>query len=348
MRTRHRILLTLALLEFPFGLGAQERPNGQHDFDFEFGRWRVHLQRLVKPLSHTTTWISYDGTSVVRQVWVGRANFGELEVDGDAKHIEGLSLRVYDAQARQWRIHWANGADGALGTAMVGGFANGRGVFYDQEDLDGRPIFVRFIFSGITATAFRFEQAFSDDAGKSWETNWIATFTKDTAPSAATAAGSTRIDARDFAFEQGTWSMQRRRLEDPFAANKWKESSGSRHIVQPVWAGRAALGELVVSPGPPATYAGSLLRTFDPTTKLWKLYWIDLATTRVSAPMTGAFTGGRGEFYGQLDLGDVTALARLVYSDISPTSFRTEQAWSLDGGATWTVYATDTFTRTSS
>ena len=343
MRIRHGITFTLVLLGASLPLGAQPRPDGQHDFDFEMGRWRVHLERLAKPLSHSTTWISYDGTSVVRPVWGGLANLGELEVEGDGKHVEGLSLRIYDARARQWRIHWANSGDGVLGTAMVGGFAKGRGEFYDQEDYEGRPIVVRFIFSDISTTSFKIEQAFSDDGGKSWETNWITTFTRDTAPSATQAARDSN-GRSDFAFEDGTWSMRQRRLKDPFLPREWTESTGSTHVVRPVWRGRASLGELVLGGGAPS-FGGSLLKIFDPHAKRWRVYWVDRATARVSAPLTGDFTGGRGEFYGQDDLRGVTALIRLVYTDITPASFRTEQAWSVDGGTTWTVYAIDSFTR---
>ena len=157
--------------------GPQPR-DGQHDFDFEFGSWKIHLSRLMRPLSGSSTWVEYDGTSVVRQVWNGRANLGELEVDGSSGHIEGLSLRLYNPQSRQWHISWANSADGLLGQAMIGGFKNGRGEFYDQEPFNGRAIFVRFIFSDITANSFRLEQAFSDDGGKTWEPNWIAKFTR--------------------------------------------------------------------------------------------------------------------------------------------------------------------------
>jgi hypothetical protein len=178
MRTPHRIAVLLALFAGAMPLFAQSGRDGQHDFDFEFGRWRVHLARLVRPLSHSTTWTTLDGTSVVTPVWGGLANLGELEVDGGGTHIQGLSLRVYDPKARQWRIHWANSRDGTLGPAMVGGFKDGRGEFYNQEEFEGRAIFVRFIFSGITATSFKIEQAFSDDGGKSWETNWITTFTR--------------------------------------------------------------------------------------------------------------------------------------------------------------------------
>jgi hypothetical protein len=153
-------------------------PDGAHDFDFEFGNWKAHIARRLKPLTGSTEWVEYNGTSVVRPWWDGRANIGELKVSGPAGKIEGMSVRLYDPASRQWKIHWANAADGALGEAMVGGFANGRGEFYNQEMLGDRAILVRFIFSGISPRSFRIEQAFSTDGGNSWETNWISDFTK--------------------------------------------------------------------------------------------------------------------------------------------------------------------------
>ena len=152
--------------------------DASHDFDFEFGSWKTHLRRLVKPLTGSTAWVEYDGTSVVRPVWNGRANLGELELDGPAGHIEGLSLRLYNPKSGQWGISFSNSAGGTLGPAMVGGFKDGRGEFYDQETLNDRAIFVRFIFSDIKANTFKLEQAFSDDGGKTWEANWIATFVR--------------------------------------------------------------------------------------------------------------------------------------------------------------------------
>lgn len=151
-------------------------PDGSHDFDFELGEWTVQLSRLLHPLTGSTTWVEYEGTSIVRKVWDGRANLGELRVDGPAGPIEGLSLRLFNPQTQQWSIHWASSRDGALGEAMVGGFHDGIGEFYNQEAFDGRSIFVRFVFSESTPTSFRLEQAFSDDGGKSWEANWIARF----------------------------------------------------------------------------------------------------------------------------------------------------------------------------
>ena len=152
--------------------------DGARDFDFELGNWTAHIARRLKPLTGSTEWVEYDGTSVVRPWWGGAANIGELKVSGPAGTIEGMSVRLYDPQSRQWKIHWANRSDGALGAPMVGGFEGGRGLFYNQEMLGNRAIMVRFIFSAFTPRSFRIEQAFSADGGKSWETNWISDFRK--------------------------------------------------------------------------------------------------------------------------------------------------------------------------
>jgi hypothetical protein len=44
--------------------------------------------------------------------------------------------------------------------------------------LNGRAILVRFVISDITRDSCHFEQAFSDDGGKTWEVNWVATDTR--------------------------------------------------------------------------------------------------------------------------------------------------------------------------
>src|SRR5580704_1761743 len=78
---------------------------GRYDFDFEIGTWKTHLTRLQHPLTGSTTWVDYDGTSIVRKIWNGRANLVELKVDGPAGHIEGLSLRLYNPEAHQWSLN---------------------------------------------------------------------------------------------------------------------------------------------------------------------------------------------------------------------------------------------------
>jgi len=150
---------------------------GQHDFDFEFGSWTAHLTVLKHPLSGPAIREAYDGTSIVHKLLGGRENIGELQVRGPAGSIDGLTIRLYDQHARQWRIYWANARNPSIeDSPMIGGFSNGRGVFYGHGTLGGRPIDVRFVFSDISRDRFRFEQAFSPDGGKTWEVNWIATF----------------------------------------------------------------------------------------------------------------------------------------------------------------------------
>ena len=152
--------------------------DGQHDFDFEIGVWKTHLSRRLRPLTGSTTWVEYEGTTVVRKVWDGRANLVELQVDGPAGHIEALSLRLYNPESRQWSLNFSNSAGGVLSPPTIGEFKNGRGEFFSQETLNGRAIYVRFVISDITPNSCRFEQAFSDDGGKTWEVNWIAIDTR--------------------------------------------------------------------------------------------------------------------------------------------------------------------------
>ena len=158
---------------------AATQPAGQHDFDFLIGAWKVHLRRLQHPLTGSHTWIDIHGADLERKIWHGRANLEEFEGDGPTGHLEGLALRLYNPQSQQWSIYWANGKDGVLGQPMIGAFQNGRGEFFDQEPYQGRAIYVRFIWSDITPTSCRFEQAFSPDGGQTWETNWVMVFTRD-------------------------------------------------------------------------------------------------------------------------------------------------------------------------
>jgi hypothetical protein len=152
--------------------------DAQHDFDFEIGTWKTHIKRLLRPLTGSSTWVEYEGTTVVRPVWGGRANLVELTADGPAGHFEGLSLRLYNRESGKWSLNFASSQSGTLGQPTIGGFDKGRGEFFDEETIDGRAVLVRFVISDITRDSCRFEQSFSTDGGKSWEVNWIATDTR--------------------------------------------------------------------------------------------------------------------------------------------------------------------------
>lgn len=158
---------------------AQAIRDGQRDFDFEIGTWRTELRRLRRPLTGSQEWIHYTGTSVVRKVWDGLANLVELDVQGPAGRIEALSLRLYNPRSGQWTLNFANSASGELSLpSATGQFRDGRGEFYTHEKFGERMILVRFIISDITKRSARFEQAFSDDGGRTWEINWVAIDTR--------------------------------------------------------------------------------------------------------------------------------------------------------------------------
>jgi hypothetical protein len=161
------------------GATAARDRDGQHDFDFNHGTWKTHIRRLLHPLTGSNRWVELNGTVVVRNVWGGRANLEEIEADGPTGHFEGMTLFLYNPQSHQWSQTFASSEDGTLEQPSIGEFKQGRGELFDQETFNGRTILVRGTWSNITPNAHRFEQAFSDDGGKTWEPNFIANLTRE-------------------------------------------------------------------------------------------------------------------------------------------------------------------------
>ena len=160
----------------PNQLQAQSQRDGEHDFDWEFGTWTTKVRVLRNPLSGAAPdWAEYQGTSVIRPIAGGRFNLVELSVEGPAGRIEGASLRLYNPQAHRWSLNYANVRSGILTAPVEGGFdGHGRGIFYANDVLDGRDIRVRFVITDVSRTQGHFEQSYSADDGKTWETNWVA------------------------------------------------------------------------------------------------------------------------------------------------------------------------------
>jgi hypothetical protein len=186
---KHLVLLTGLLTWHAAGVPAQtsqaphanqapQQRDGSHDFDWDIGSWNMHVRRLLHPLTGSTTWVEYTGKDIVRKVWNGRANLGEVELDGAAGHLELLSLRLYDPQAHQWSMNITSSAAGVLSPPAVGQFDNDHATFVDQEAVNGRVILVRFNVAVFSTDSCRFEQAFSADGGRTWETNLIVDETR--------------------------------------------------------------------------------------------------------------------------------------------------------------------------
>jgi hypothetical protein len=151
--------------------------DGSHDFDPLLGSWKYHLRRRMNPLTSSDTWVDYEGTGLCRKIYDG-AEIDQLIADGPAGHIEGLTLRTYNAQSHQWRLYWASRQVGILDPPQVGEFKNGRGEFFAQDTINGKTIQIRFVWTNMTTDSPHFEQSFSDDGGKTWEVNWITDQTR--------------------------------------------------------------------------------------------------------------------------------------------------------------------------
>jgi hypothetical protein len=312
--------------------------DGQHDFDFEFGTWKVHNSRLLNPLTGSTTWSHFEGTAVARPVWNGRADLVELESDPPTGHNEGLILRLYNPQSHQWSVTFANSKDGKLSPPAIGGFTNGRGIFFDQEQLNGRSILARSVLSDITPVSYRLEQAFSDDGGRTWQVNWISLHTRvaDASRAGLQPAPPERDGQHDFDFEIGSWHTHLKRLLHPLAGSTtWVEYDGTT-VVREVWNGRANLVELAAA-GPAGSFEGLSLRLYDPQSRQWSLNFANRSSGTLNEPTIGEFKDGRGEFFDQEPFNGRAILVRLVISPVTPDSCRFEQSFSDDGGKTWEV-----------
>lgn len=149
---------------------------GLHDFDFQVGEWRVH-HRVKRP-ADSPQWLEFDGTCSNRRLMDGWANVEDHTFHKPTGVSHGVALRTYDPKTAQWAIWWVDGRTphGALDPPVKGRFENGVGTFYSDYTDSGKPMRVRFIWSHITHTSARWEQAYSSDAGKTWETNWIMEF----------------------------------------------------------------------------------------------------------------------------------------------------------------------------
>jgi len=323
--------------------------DGQHDFDFEIGSWNIHLKRRLHPLTGPNTWVEFDGTSVTRPVWDGRSQLEQFETDSAAAgHIEGLTLRLYNPETRQWNLWWANAKDGTMLPAQVGQFKNGVGEFYGQDTLNGKLIFIRFLWTKTNTDKPHFEQSFSDDGGKTWEVNWITDQTRVGDQSAKALAWPNSEAARatsqqasdgqhDFDPLIGSWKFHLKRLDDRLAGStSWTEFEGTGACYK-VWDGRAQL-DTVELDSPTGHIEGLTVRLFNPQSHQWRLYWANSKDGVLSLPPpTGEFRNGRGEFIDQEPYKGRAILVRYSWTDVATSTPHFEQSFSDDGGKTWEV-----------
>jgi hypothetical protein len=267
--------LAQAVAAAPVQPPSGELRDGQHDFDFNIGAWKIHTRLLLHPLTGSSDWVDLNGTVHVRKVWNGRAQLEEIEADGSTGHFEGLTLFLYNPQAHQWGQYFVDSAVGVLNQPQIGEFKNGRGELFGLESFNGRTIFVRFVWSDITPNSHHVEQSFSDDGGKTWQPNFVATLTRDEETSTGDelplpSVSSATDGTHDFDFNFGVWKTQIHRLQKPLTGSRtWTDYDGTS-VVSKVWGGRANLFELAAS-GPAGHLEGVGLRLFNPQSHQWSL-----------------------------------------------------------------------------
>src|SRR5262245_50021506 len=150
-----------------------------HDFDFYMGSWRIHHRRLKERLAGSDEWDEFEGTSVAWPILGGAGNIDDNVLELPAGTYRAISLRSFDPITDQWSIWWLDGRSPTrLDPPVVGRFRDGIGTFIAEDEFDGRPILVRFLWSDITERTCRWEQAFSPDGGATWEVNWIMESTR--------------------------------------------------------------------------------------------------------------------------------------------------------------------------
>ena len=150
-----------------------------HDFDFLHGKWRAYNKRLVKRLADSHEWAEFEANIDCRPLPGGLGNEDVYRTDFWSNFV-GLSLRIFNPSTRKWSISWVDNhnAPGVWQPAQVVAFSKDVGIFDAADNFNGKPIVVRFIWEKLDKDHARWEQAFSPDNGKTWETNWTMDLTR--------------------------------------------------------------------------------------------------------------------------------------------------------------------------
>lgn len=154
--------------------GLEKRTSG---FDFLVGEWTVANRRLTTPLSGRDEWYETGATACSMTLHNGAISIDEMWYPEQG--FAGTSIRVHDASADDWTIYWVNSRTGHLQPPVRGRWGQD-GVFTatGPDTFGGREIIARYRWHSISAASATWEQAFSVDEEKTWETNWVMTWTR--------------------------------------------------------------------------------------------------------------------------------------------------------------------------
>ena len=148
---------------------------GQHAFAFQTGNWRVRHRKLRERLANSKDWYEFDGTCQAWELLDGAGNVDDHWIGDPNDPYPAATIRRLEPDG-SWSIWWIDARRAGLDSPMTGSFENGVGTFFGNDEFNGRPIVVRFIWSMAAPNSPRWEQAFSNDNRQTWETNWVMDF----------------------------------------------------------------------------------------------------------------------------------------------------------------------------
>ena len=331
---------------------AQVR-DGAHDFDFLYGTWLMHNRRLKAPVLGSHDWAQFDSTDVARPLPGGLGNADVYRASYPRPGFVGMTVRLYDRATDLWRIYWIDNlqSHGDAGQPNVGRWQGNVGIFDERLLFHGKPAIDRYTwtrFGSHSKIAAHFEESLSLDDGKTWK----VVFSNDLIRSAAAAAGSAsgeitqpaalqvRDGSHDFDFEYGKWRMPNRRLVKRLAGSHEWADFVSCDEGMPLPGGIGDMDVFRASYWP--NFVGVTIRTYDPQSGLWRLYWFDNRFSHgvIEPPVMGRFTGNVGVFEGKDTFDGKPITVRFTWT-VDPKGSRVvaewQQAFSTDGGKTWEV-----------
>ena len=134
----------------------------------------------------------------------------------------------------------------------------------------------------------------------------------------------------------GSWKYHLKKLVNPLTGSTtWTEFDGTG-VCYKIWDGRAQMDTIEVD-SPTGHIEGLTLRTYNPQSHQWRLYWANSKAGIIDPPQIGEFKNGRGEFYAQDILNGKSIIIRFVWTNMNTSTPHFEQSFSNDGGKTWEV-----------
>jgi hypothetical protein len=333
--TRRNLLERLSWAGGALAIGAPRIVSAagpDHDWDWLTGSWDVWHRRLKKRLAGNDDWDEFAGKSSFWRLMGGLANMDENLLYLPAGTYRGMSLRAYDPSTRKWAIWWLDlRTAGKLDPPVLGGFMGDEGEFHGKDVFDDKPIDVRFRWHEVHGKRPWWDQSFSPDGKKTWETNWRNYFTRTSASATAIPRSSDEAplpaEANDWAFLVGRWQVKnRKRVPD----GSWAEFDSTLNN----WTVMGGLANVADNEfhAPTGSYRGVSIRAFDTKAKVWRSWWLDGRTPHdIGTPVAGSFKDGVGTLIGEDEADGRRLQVRSQWSRVETKTPRWEQATSTDG-----------------